>query len=130
MTGITTGNWTQEITDAWRNYVRLIAIGGMLVGAFYTLYRMRTSLIEGMSDIVLLDHISVDGCRAAAIDAGYMRTGHTDQGRCDLQPRCGLGFLDRRAVMADLARSYLKSALAWGILLGNSKIRSKHTAWT
>ena len=42
-------NWTSEIGDVWRNYVRLIAIGGMLVGAFYTLYKMRTSLIEGIA---------------------------------------------------------------------------------
>jgi putative OPT family oligopeptide transporter len=41
-------NWADEITGVWRNYVRLIAIGGMLVGAFYTLFKMRQSLIEGI----------------------------------------------------------------------------------
>ncbi|MBM3284764.1 MAG: oligopeptide transporter, OPT family, partial [Candidatus Aminicenantes bacterium] len=30
-------DWTEEITRVWRDYVRYIAIGGMLVGAFYTL---------------------------------------------------------------------------------------------
>ena len=30
-----------------RDYVRCIAIGGMLVGAFYTLFKMRKSLIDG-----------------------------------------------------------------------------------
>jgi len=42
-------NWADEIISVWRNYVRLIAIGGMLVGAFYTLFKMRKSLIEGIT---------------------------------------------------------------------------------
>ena len=41
-------NWADEITLVWKNYVRYIAIGGMLVGAFYTLYKMRKSLIDGI----------------------------------------------------------------------------------
>jgi putative OPT family oligopeptide transporter len=41
-------SWADEIASVWRNYVRLIAIGGMLVGAFYTLFKMRQSLIEGL----------------------------------------------------------------------------------
>lgn len=42
-------DWTAEITRVWRDYVRYIAIGGMLVGAFYTLFRMRKSLAQGMA---------------------------------------------------------------------------------
>jgi putative OPT family oligopeptide transporter len=42
-------DWTAELTYVWKNYVRYIAIGGMLVGAFYTLYRMRSSLFTGIS---------------------------------------------------------------------------------
>jgi uncharacterized oligopeptide transporter (OPT) family protein len=42
-------DWGAEIVRVWRDYVRLIAIGGMLVGAFYTLWKMRASLIEGIS---------------------------------------------------------------------------------
>ncbi|MCX7974944.1 MAG: oligopeptide transporter, OPT family [Candidatus Aminicenantes bacterium] len=42
-------DWTVEITRVWRDYVRYIAIGGMLVGAFYTLFRMRKSLAQGMA---------------------------------------------------------------------------------
>jgi len=34
LAGVT--DWATEITDIWKNYVRYIAIGGMLVGAFYT----------------------------------------------------------------------------------------------
>lgn len=41
-------DWTAEMTHVWRNIVRYIAIGGMLVGAFYTLYRMRTNLFNGL----------------------------------------------------------------------------------
>ena len=42
-------SWADVITAAWKDYVRLIAIGGMLVGAFYTLFKMRTSLVEGIT---------------------------------------------------------------------------------
>ena len=42
-------NWTSELTLVWKNYVRYIAIGGMLVGAFYTLYKMRNSLFTGIA---------------------------------------------------------------------------------
>lgn len=42
-------DWAVEITRVWKAYVRYIAIGGMLVGAFYTLYKMRKSLFEGIS---------------------------------------------------------------------------------
>jgi putative OPT family oligopeptide transporter len=41
-------DWSAEIASAWRDHVRLIAIGGMLVGAFYTLFKMRKSLVEGI----------------------------------------------------------------------------------
>ena len=42
-------DWTAEMTYIWKNIVRYIAIGGMLVGAFYTLYRMRASLFSGIT---------------------------------------------------------------------------------
>jgi putative OPT family oligopeptide transporter len=42
-------NWAAELTFIWKNYVRYIAIGGMLVGAFYTLYKMRNSLFIGIT---------------------------------------------------------------------------------
>lgn len=45
----TVDNWPDEIIRIWKNYVRYIAIGGMLVGAFYTLYKMKDNLIEGIS---------------------------------------------------------------------------------
>ncbi len=38
-----------QMTEIWKFIVRPIAIGGMLVGAGYTLFRMRKSLITGIS---------------------------------------------------------------------------------
>ena len=42
-------DWVAEITRVWRDYVRYMAIGGMLVGAFYTLFKMRKSLGKGIA---------------------------------------------------------------------------------
>jgi len=42
-------DWAGTIIQVWRNYVRPIAIGGMLVGAGFTLWRMRKNLIAGIS---------------------------------------------------------------------------------
>lgn len=41
--------WTMFSVAVWKNIVRPIAIGGMLVGACYTLFRMRKSLIAGIA---------------------------------------------------------------------------------
>lgn len=42
------GTWTAMATNVWRFIVRPIAIGGMLVSAGFTLFRMRKSLIAGI----------------------------------------------------------------------------------
>ncbi|MBN2266520.1 MAG: OPT/YSL family transporter, partial [Candidatus Aminicenantes bacterium] len=42
-------DWGAEITRVWRDYIRYMAIGGMLVGAFYTLFKMRKSLAQGIA---------------------------------------------------------------------------------
>ena len=41
-------NWATMALAVWRFIVRPIAVGGMLVGAAYTLYKMRTSLTAGL----------------------------------------------------------------------------------
>lgn len=41
-------DWAVEITRVWRDYIRFMAIGAMLVGAFYTLFKMRKSLVQGI----------------------------------------------------------------------------------
>jgi len=40
--------WAAMVVDIWKFIVRPIAVGGMLVGASYTLYKMRKNLIGGV----------------------------------------------------------------------------------
>jgi len=42
------GNWVQVAKTAYNATVKPIAVGGMLVGAFYTLFKMRSSLLQGI----------------------------------------------------------------------------------
>ncbi|MFB0566585.1 MAG: OPT family oligopeptide transporter [Candidatus Aminicenantaceae bacterium] len=42
------GNWTDMAISAYNSQIKPIAVGAMLVGAFYTLFRMRKSLITGI----------------------------------------------------------------------------------
>ena len=42
-------DWAATMVQVWKDYVRPIAIGGMLVGAAYTLWRMRKSLATGIA---------------------------------------------------------------------------------
>ena len=42
------GSWATQSGNVWRFIVRPIAVGGMLVGAAYTLFRMRKSLSAGL----------------------------------------------------------------------------------
>jgi len=44
----TPDNWATQAAAVWRFIVRPIAVGGMLVGAAYTLFRMRESLTAGL----------------------------------------------------------------------------------
>ncbi len=45
----TSAEWLGAAKEVWARIVRPIAIGGMLVGAGFTLFKMRKSLIEGIS---------------------------------------------------------------------------------
>ena len=45
----TPNDWADTADGVWRFIVRPIAVGGMLVGSAYTLYRMRDSLTTGLS---------------------------------------------------------------------------------
>jgi putative OPT family oligopeptide transporter len=42
------GEWYDIYNQVWYNLVRPIAVGAMIVGAFWTLFRMRKSLTEGI----------------------------------------------------------------------------------
>ncbi len=55
--------WMNLANNVWGRIVRPIAIGGMLVGASYTLYRMRKSLFAGISR-------SISDVRKAAAGSG------------------------------------------------------------
>jgi putative OPT family oligopeptide transporter len=44
--------WDALANQVWRNIVRPIAVGGMLVGASYTMFRMRKSLATGIQRAV------------------------------------------------------------------------------
>ncbi len=44
----TPDNWALQAAAVWRFIVRPIAVGGMLVGAAYTLFKMRESLTAGL----------------------------------------------------------------------------------
>src|SRR5260370_24348290 len=44
----TPDNWSAMVLAVWRFIVRPVAVGGMLVGAAYTLYNMRKSLTAGL----------------------------------------------------------------------------------
>ncbi len=62
--------WMELSTQVWKNIVRPIAVGGMLMSAAYTLFRMRTSLIGGLSR-------SVSDVKKAAL--GEVTTIRTEQ---------------------------------------------------
>ncbi|MFQ5789365.1 MAG: OPT family oligopeptide transporter [Acidobacteriota bacterium] len=42
------GDWDAIYNEVWRSLVRPIAVGAMIVGALWTLLRMRKSLVEGI----------------------------------------------------------------------------------
>lgn len=50
--GTNTTDWTSLASAVWRYIIRPIAVGGMLVGAATTLFRMRKSLVAGLKRAV------------------------------------------------------------------------------
>lgn len=42
------GTWIELSDEIWRTQVRPLAVGTMIVAAFYTLFRLRTSLFQGI----------------------------------------------------------------------------------
>ncbi len=66
--GDETKAWAAMVGDLWRFIVRPIAVGGMLVGACFTLYKMRKNLIGGVKRSI------ADVKRSAAAAAATKRT--------------------------------------------------------
>ena len=58
--------WDAIANQVWRNIVRPIAVGGMLVGASYTMFRMRKSLASGIMRAVA--DLKKAGAQSAATD--------------------------------------------------------------
>ncbi len=50
--GASDGSWIGLINAVWRYIVRPIAVGGMMTGAVYTLFRMRNGLFDGLKRAV------------------------------------------------------------------------------
>lgn len=92
-------DWGVEITRIWKAYVRYIAIGGMLVGAFYTLYKMHKSLFEGIAR-------SFSNLRKAA-------SGHGEQPRTemDLNMKYALPILGVVAVVMFFIFNYFTGSV-------------------
>jgi putative OPT family oligopeptide transporter len=83
--------WAAMVVALWKYIVRPIAVGGMLVGATYTLYRMRKNLIGGIKRGV------ADVKKSATAAATTKRTEH------DLSLRVvGLGILGIFVLMVAL----------------------------
>jgi putative OPT family oligopeptide transporter len=66
--GNETAAWGAMVAHLWRFIVRPIAVGGMLVGACYTLYKMRKNLISGVKRSI------ADVKKSAAAAAATKRT--------------------------------------------------------
>jgi putative OPT family oligopeptide transporter len=44
--------WDTVSAEVWRNQIRPLAVGTMIIAAFYTLYRLRTSLLGGIGKAI------------------------------------------------------------------------------
>jgi putative OPT family oligopeptide transporter len=63
----TSQEWLVVAKQVWGQIVRPIAIGGMLVGSIYTLFRMRKSLIAGISRSISDVKKAASGAGASAV---------------------------------------------------------------
>jgi putative OPT family oligopeptide transporter len=64
--GTPAGSWSELSGAVWRYIVRPIAVGGMLVGAAWTLFQMRSSLASGL-------HRAVKDLRRTASETAALR---------------------------------------------------------
>jgi putative OPT family oligopeptide transporter len=92
--------WAAQAGAVWSFIVRPIAVGGMLVGACYTLFRMRKSLGSGMARAVS------DLKKSAAAHAGTARTER------DLNAK--FVFSGLLVVLISMVFLYKSYAASWG----------------
>jgi len=103
-------NWTAEMTLVWKNYVRYIAIGGMLVGALYTLYKMRSSLLSGVTRS--FSYLR----KSAAGEGAILRTDRDISIRWSL-PAIGVIAVIMMFIFRYFAGSFLPAAVASVVML-------------
>ena len=97
-------NW-EQVTDAiWKSIVKQIAVGGMLVGSCYTLFRMRKSLASGMRRAVS------DFRKARSQSAGTSRLDR------DLSVRTVFGGLLAAVLCMVLLYTYFSGTLPGGVV--------------
>ncbi|HWB86028.1 MAG TPA: oligopeptide transporter, OPT family [Bryobacteraceae bacterium] len=65
-------SWLTLANSVWLNIVRPIAVGGMLVGTIYTLFRMRRSLMEGLGKAISELRIGAPDLKSMARTERYM----------------------------------------------------------
>jgi len=89
--------WTDIVTDVWKFIIRPIAVGGMLVGAGYTLFKMRKNLAAGIKR-------SMGDVKKAASQTGVTSRRERD--------------LNIRVVMAGLAITFLLMIFVYRVFIG------------
>ena len=72
--GAAGGDWIGVANGVWRNIVRPIAVGGMIVGAAYTLFRMRSGVLDGLRRSISDLRISAAQAQQASRTEQYMRS--------------------------------------------------------
>jgi len=96
--------WPDMMLDVWKFIIRPIAVGGMLVGAGYTLYRMRKNLAAGMKR-------SISDVKKAS-----GQTQVTSRCEKDLNIRLVLGLLGATAIMMVFVYKIFSGSFASAIL--------------
>jgi putative OPT family oligopeptide transporter len=70
--------WTELSEEVWLKQVRPIAVGTMIVAAFYTLFKLRTSLITGIGKAILDLQAVKSGAKEASrleLDLDFKKVG-------------------------------------------------------
>jgi len=103
-------DWALFSMQVWRNIVRPIAVGGMLVGASYTLFKMRSSLATGIGRAIR------DLKKASSQSEAHDRT------QLDLNGRTvfvglGLAFAAMIALYFLFTRDFLAAAVAGVVMI-------------
>lgn len=70
--GSTDDSWLDLATRVWRYIVRPIAVGGMMVGAAFTLFRMRKGLFDGLKRAVSDLKVTAGEARQVSRNEQYM----------------------------------------------------------